>query len=443
MMNTTSDTRTLWQRLINTETEAGERYRPVATAVVVMFAIIYALMFPGFMQYVAYLGPGLGDDWNYGPFLQLVQDTWALAGGEWSHPLFIGLTVLVVTNIIFTAAIIITSYTLYPKTVGKPFPVSVLFTYLSLSVVCTTGIGLMHLMLGLGAAALGHDVMSGLGAVATLLKQLRAWANEVPTLVDMPAWLAFFVLNMVGGFFHYWFHRLSHESRVLWLLFHRTHHMTPELIQPSAQAVFNSFPFFIFAAVPYVVIFSVVGKLITADSLVNYLIVYKLLSAFSNMWSHQTALYQWAQGQWWIRVLSTITSEGVYHYLHHSAEDMHHTRCSNIVNVGGGLFFFWDRVFGTYVPVSPQRPRVGLQDIPAEAMSTNPLRLAIAGTAQIIYELWHNRSVREWLMILLGRSDYMPPQSKDYVLKETLTAGRQGIGSASPLRAIDSHRKAP
>jgi sterol desaturase/sphingolipid hydroxylase (fatty acid hydroxylase superfamily) len=96
----------------------------------------------------------------------------------------------------------------------------------------------------------------------------------------------FFTLNRVGGFFHYWFHRLAHERRLFWLLFHRTHHMTPELIQPATQAVFNSFPLFIVAAVPYVLIFSVLGKLITVESLVSYLIVYKLFSAFANMWSH-------------------------------------------------------------------------------------------------------------------------------------------------------------
>jgi sterol desaturase/sphingolipid hydroxylase (fatty acid hydroxylase superfamily) len=417
-MNTGSNKKTLWQALISTETDVGERYRPVATAVLVTFAIVYALMFPGFMQYVAYLGPGLGDDWNYGPFLQLLQNTWATTGGEWSNPLLLGLAALVMTNMIFTAAIIILSYTLYPKTVGKPFPVAVLFTYLSLSVVCTTGIGFIHLLLGVGALVLGYDFMSGLTAVQNLLNQLRALAQQVPTIIDMPAWLAFIVLNMVGGFFHYWFHRLSHESRVLWLLFHRTHHMTPELIQASAQAVFNSFPFFIFAAVPYVVIFSVVGKLVTSESLITYLIVFKLFSAFANMWSHQTALYTWAQGQWWIRVLSTITSEGVYHYLHHSAEDQHHTRHSNIVNVGGGLFFFWDRVFGTYRTVTPQRPRVGLQGIAAKDMTTNPLRLAIAGIAQLVYELRYNPGVMEWAKILFGGSEYVPAKTKDYVLRE-------------------------
>ena len=145
---------------------------------------------------------------------------------------------------------------------------------------------------------------------------------------------------MVGGFFHYWFHRLAHESRLLWLLFHRTHHMTPELIQPSTQAVFNAFPFFLFAAVPYVVIFTVIGKLLTNESVLIYLVVFKLLSAFSNLFSHQTALYDWAQRKWYIRVLNTITSEGVYHYLHHSSESQHNQPRGNLVNIGGRFVLF-------------------------------------------------------------------------------------------------------
>ena len=235
----------------------------------------------------------------------------------------------------------------------------------------------------------------------------------------MPAWLAFLVLQMVGGFFHYWFHRISHESRILWLLFHRTHHMTPELIQPSTQSVFNAFPFFLFAAVPYVVIFTVIGKLITTESLLVYLIIYKLISAFSNLFSHQSALYEWAHKKWYIRALSTVTSEGVFHYLHHSAEAEHNQPRGNLINVGGGLFFFWDRVFSTYRPVSPHKPRVGLQGIQEEQMSTNPIRLALAGVAQVIYELNNNRSIGTWGRIILGGSDYTPGKSRDYVLKAT------------------------
>ncbi len=405
------------RKWFNREFQIDEKYRPLATGFIYSFAFLYALGFPGWMQYVAYLGPGLGDDWNMGPFLQLFRDAWNMAGGEWFHPLFLGLVVLVAANMVFTAAVIVFSYTMYPKIMGKSYPITMLFTYFGLTLVCTTGIGVMYLLIGLFATAMGYDLISGINAMGSLLNQLRTWAQQVPTLVDMPAWMAFFVLNMVGGFFHYWFHRLSHESRLLWLLFHRTHHMTPELIQPATQAVFNSFPFFIIAAVPYVVIFSVVGKLITSESLVTYLIVFKLFSAFANMWSHQTALYEWAQGKWIIRLLSTITSEGVYHYLHHSRDAEHNESRGNLVNIGGGLFFFWDKVFGTYRPVTSHRPNVGLQGIEPEAMTTNPLRLAFAGISQLVYELVGNKDWKARFLVLVGPSDYVPAVSQDFVLK--------------------------
>lgn len=412
----------IWQRLLCSEMVMGENYRWAATAYVIFFAVTYALLFPGFLQYVAFLGPGLGDDWSFSPFMEVFNDIRDFAGGNWMHPALLGFMLLWATYVIFTGAIIYLSYSLYPKVMGKPYPVDITFTYLGLTLICSTGPVIVYLLLGVLAPLAGYSVMDGIYAFSHLLNNIRSWVDHsVPTLVDMPVWLAFFMINMVGGFFHYWFHRLSHEQRFLWLLFHRTHHMTPELNQTTAQAVFSAFPFFFVAAIPYVLIFSVLGKLITAESIVAYLIIYKLFSTFANMWSHQTALYQWAQSKWIIRVLSTITSEGVYHYLHHSAEPQHNKPRGNLINIGGGLFFFWDRIFGTYVPVSEYRPRVGLQGIAAETMTTNPLRLALSGIAQICYELKHN-SPHDWLMILCGPTDYVPKHSKEYVLKESLVA---------------------
>ena len=404
----------MFNAIFNYEFSISEKYRPIATAMVAIFSVLYSLSFLGLMQYVAYLGPGLGDDLNFLPFVSVFKEIKGLDSAVY----FYAFLALCAVNVLFTAGIIFMGYWLYPKTQGRAFPIQILFTYFALNAVCTVGIWSIQGVAALFAPLLGYSLMEGIQAFATLLDTLRAYANQVPTLLEMPAWLAFFVLQMVGGFFHYWFHRLAHESRVLWLLFHRTHHMTPELIQPSTQAVFNAFPFFIFAAIPYVVIFSVIGKLITSESLLMYLILYKLCSAFANLWSHQSALYSWAQSKWFIRVLSTITSEGVYHYLHHSAENHHNRPRGNLINIGGGLFFLWDRVFGTYVPVSEHKPKVGLQDVEPDDMSTNPVRLALAGTAQIVYELKHNPSVKHWLMIILGPTDYVPPKSKDYIFKE-------------------------
>ncbi|NRB39460.1 MAG: sterol desaturase family protein [Pseudomonadales bacterium] len=422
-MNTTTQPQSKQQseshlrRLFTAEMFVGESYRPIASAIIIIFAIGYAISFLGLMQYVAYLGPGLGDELNFQPYLSVFDQFYSSANVNGLYLpllLFVGLSVI---NVIFTAGIVMAGYFLYPRLLGKPFPVSVLFTYFSLNAICTVGIFSLNAMVGLVALLLGYDFMAGLNAFTEFLIQLRQWAQQVPTLFELPAWLAFFLITMIGGFFHYWFHRLAHESRVLWLLFHRTHHMTPELIQPSAQAVFNAFPFFLFAAVPYVVIFSVIGKLITAEPLMAYFVIYKLFSAFVNLFSHQSALYRWAQGKWVIRALSTVTSEGVYHYLHHSAETDHNAPRGNLINIGGGLFFFWDRIFGTYRPVTDYKPRVGLQGIEADEMTTNPFRLAFAGIGQLLFELRYCQSLKEGFWVIFGGSDFTPQKSCDYVLK--------------------------
>lgn len=416
-------------KLFTAEPSINERYRWLASSFVIIFAVGYGVSFLGLMQHVAYLGPGLGDDFDFSPYLSVFDYFYVQAKGNWFYLPLLLFSLLSFVNVMFTIVIVALGYTLYPRLVGKPFPITVLFTYFSLNSISSLGIIGIHVLIALVAMSLGYDFVEGMNAFKELLINLRTWAQQVPTLIDMPAWLAFFVLQMVGGFFHYWFHRLAHESRLLWLLFHRTHHMTPELIQPSTQAVFNAFPFFIFAAVPYVVIFSVIGKLITSDSILIYLIIYKLLSAFSNLFSHQTAFFMWAKTKWIIRAINIITSEGVYHYMHHSAEDEHTRARGNLVNIGGGLFFFWDWVFGTFQDVSDERPRVGLQGIAHEEMSTNPLRLAFSGIAQMLYEVRYNFTIKDLFLIVFGTSNFRPEHSKNYVLSERAIQTRAGAKS--------------
>jgi len=410
---------TQWAKRLTKEPVIGEHYRPLANVVVILFATSYALSFLGLMHHVAYLGPGLGDAVSFAPFTEVFHHFYQSADGDWLAPPLFLFAVLTITNLLFTAGIIVAGYWLYPRTMGRPFPLTVLFTFMLMNAVCTVGIVTIHILTGVITNLLGYGFVDGLQLFGELCSTLRHWAQGVPTLFELPAWLAFLLVVMIGGFFHYWFHRLAHESRLLWLLFHRPHHMTPELIQPTTQAVFNAFPFFLFAAVPYVLIFAVLGKLISDESILVYLVVFKLASAFSNLFSHQTALYDWAQQRWFIRILNTITSEGVYHYLHHSCEGGHHVSRGNLVNIGGGLFFFWDRVFGTYRPATSHRPEVGLRGIKPAEMTGNPLRLAIAGLAQIAYELMHNHSIRSRSAIIFGPSDYIPEFSRDFVLKAT------------------------
>jgi hypothetical protein len=73
----------------------------------------------------------------------------------------------------------------------------------------------------------------------------------------------------------------------------------------------------------------------------------------------------------------------------------------------------WDRVFGTYVPPTATPPPVGLTGSPR--LHLNPLRLGLAGLLQLGYELRRNRGILTRLRILLGGSNFVPAQSKDYV----------------------------
>ena len=142
---------------------------------VLVFSIAYSLSFLGLMQYVAYLGPGLGDDLSFSPFMGVFEQFYQAANGHWLSPPLLFFAGLTVANLVFTAAIIILGYWLYPRVLGKPFPLTVLFTFFSLNAICTLGIGAMHALTGLAGSVLGFGFFDGLYAFANLLESIRIW----------------------------------------------------------------------------------------------------------------------------------------------------------------------------------------------------------------------------------------------------------------------------
>ncbi len=84
----------LIRSVLTKEFHIGEQYRSIATAAVALFSIGYALSFLGLLQYVAYLGPGLGDDLNFSPFIDVANTVYNLSGQRITHPIwlaFVGL----------------------------------------------------------------------------------------------------------------------------------------------------------------------------------------------------------------------------------------------------------------------------------------------------------------------------------------------------------------
>jgi sterol desaturase/sphingolipid hydroxylase (fatty acid hydroxylase superfamily) len=268
--------------------------------------------------------------------------------------------------------------------------------------------GLLYLALGLlgvGASALGYGFFTGFDAIARMTVWCTAQVAKVPVLWHLPYPLPLLAGILLVDLFEYWFHRLGHIWRPFWLLWHRPHHMTPYLTIPTTQPVFAAFPLFIVLSVPFQLGVGVAAKLFYSETMIGEALFVRLIGQIVAIGSHNSALYSLFWKNRVLRALGAAYGEGPYHYIHHisSAPDC---------NFGAMPFMFWDRVFGTYRAPTAERPSVGLWGRPA--LHWNPVRLALSGVLQVIYELRMNAGLLTRLRILFGSLHYMPPQSRDY-----------------------------
>jgi hypothetical protein len=86
------------------------------------------------------------------------------------------------------------------------------------------------------------------------------------------------------------------------------------------------------------------------------------------------------------------------------------------VNLGGGPFLIWDRLFGTYRKPYAEPPPLGLTNQPE--IIWNPFRISFSGFAQMWYEWKHNKDWVVRFKIIFGSIWYKPPITKDYLNKD-------------------------
>ncbi|MEX1665047.1 sterol desaturase family protein [Zhongshania arctica] len=418
----------LLQLAFNSEVpDISERYRIFASALVVIFTISYSIGFLQLLHLGPYLGPGLGDQVSFQPLLNSLNDLNANNPGLW-----LALMALLSFTILFRLAAMLGGYFLFEREEGEPYPIKWIVVFFLTNMLSTFAIPLMLLALGGLFFLSGLDFAIGWHWVDHNVRIAHQLVMDyVPTLVNAPAPLAVLIIAVISGFFHYWFHRLGHTQRFLWLMFHRPHHMTPALIQSTTMAVFTALPLFIFVVLPYNLVFAACTKLFSSEPLYTAVIVYNCLILIPEIFGHQTALYRMASRNRLIRLASFISGGGVYHYMHHSSEPEHCGRSGavNLVNIGGGPLFIWDIIFGTYCSLSPKTPRAGLSGQPE--LHLNPLRLTLAGVAQVCSELLSNPSWREKWRIITASSDYSPPVSTDFAVKEQRTTHKQATPPAA------------
>jgi sterol desaturase/sphingolipid hydroxylase (fatty acid hydroxylase superfamily) len=399
------------RRLLTAEIPAvPERHRPWLTAYVALHAVGYAVTFVATLHFV-FLGPGLPDDFTYRHVLdilsQALQRDEATAWPLWA-PAFIAL-ILVTT--VARGYIVYRGYVDYPRELKEPVPLDEAFT-----LILVNGLNIAFAPVVLTLLALTSDRWGTV--LARLISAALDTAQRVPTLITLPRGVAFLLTLLGITFLHYWLHRLSHNRRVLWLLLHRPHHMTQHLCYGTTLPVFMAFPLFLLVAFPYTLLFAATAKLFYPTPLYTELIVYQALISVGEIYGHSPALYERGIRQPLVRFMSFINCQGVYHVLHHSASPaIARGGTNNTVNMGSGPFSCWDILFGTFQPLAPHVPPLGLMG--RQRLYLNPLRLILAGPLQLGWELFHNRALRSWWNILSGPATYAPAVTKDFAVHET------------------------
>lgn len=389
--------------------------RPLFTLYVAGFAIVYPVAFLATLHFI-FLGPGLGDNFTMQHLSDLLNQTLKWSDSHGTRLPYMALLALLAANMGFRGWIVFRGYADHAKALGSEVPMREIVTYGLVNLLNLLFVPALLLGLAGLASLLGHDPLPVLHGIQVLASMAGQLVDQVPTLLPLPDWAALLATFLVWTFTHYWLHRLSHTRRFLWLILHRPHHMPPHLTYATALPVFMSFPFSLLLVVPYMTLFGALSKLFSPQPLYLAIVLIHLITYIGEIFGHSPAVYSRYIHQRWARWISQFYGQGLYHVLHHSAEpDCERVSNNNTVNIGPGFFYVWDRLFGTYKPLTPEAPHIGLHGSPE--LIQNPLRLLLAGIAQILFELRHNRDMATRLKILLGRSDWQPPITRDFALK--------------------------
>jgi sterol desaturase/sphingolipid hydroxylase (fatty acid hydroxylase superfamily) len=204
-----------------------------------------------------------------------------------------------------------------------------------------------------------------------------AWLYQF-RLFDIPVvWWSWLLLLFAEDFCYYWFHRLSHEVRILWAA-HVNHHSSTHYNLTTAlrQSWTTPFTGFIFWA-----------PLPLLGFPIEMILIQKSISLLYQYWLHTELIPKLG----WFEVLFNTPS---HHRVHHGRNPIYLDRNH------AGIFIIWDKLFGTFEPEG-EAVDYGLTK---NIHTYNPFRIAFHEWAAMFRDA---RNAKTWR----GRLGYlfMPP----------------------------------
>jgi sterol desaturase/sphingolipid hydroxylase (fatty acid hydroxylase superfamily) len=216
------------------------------------------------------------------------------------------------------------------------------------------------LTMGLGNVTINLVWKFAVVAIYAVLYELT------PLRLDSHAWWVWVLLFFGDDLAYYWFHRVSHESRVFWashVVHHSSEHynLSTALRQTWVPVTYLPFwlPLPLLGFPPWMVLLAQSWSLI-----------------------YQFGLHTERVGRL-PRPLEAVLNTPSHHRVHHGANEVYLDRNY------GGILIVWDRLFGSFEPEG-ERVRYGLT---TNLQTFRPLRVAFHEYSA----LWHDlRRVRSW-----------------------------------------------
>ncbi len=207
--------------------------------------------------------------------------------------------------------------------------------------------------------------------------------------------LSTLALFIAMDFIYYWKHRWEHEIRGFWA-HHSVHHNSNQFNLSTALRVGWIGPI-------YGWIYFIVPVLIGFDPFA-VLISYRFILLLQ-FWVHSEAIGN-------LGILEKIINTPSNHRVHHGADAKY------LDKNYGGVFIFWDKLFGTY-QAEEEKPRYGLVK-PVELY--NPISIVLNEPLALLRDIWASRSWSDALRYIYKAPGWSPAPAENET-QERVKAG--------------------
>lgn len=209
-------------------------------------------------------------------------------------------------------------------------------------------------------------------------------SNTLPYAMPLN-WFTVLLAVLLADFIYYWEHRIEHEHRLPWDLYHSVHHSSESYDQTTSLRLgaFDALLTIGFSLPLVLIGFSPTIALLATGVVIGY-----------QTWIHTEVISR--TPRWFEAVFNTPS----HHRAHHGAD-------SPYLDVNyGGMFIIWDRLFGTFQQ-ELHRPTYGLT---TQIGSSNPIDVQLSQLRLLWRDLKADRSWSTRLARLWNRPGWQPEQ---------------------------------